>query len=491
MTTAANGKKSKAGKKAAKTAAEPKKVPVPTDNGQHGGGAVLVPPPKLTEDEFEAAYQAAIADSFQAPVWPGPPEPEKDEDGHVKPLTARQQLLVERWRAKEFFDLIRYRVDVDLFKRRKPPPDLIRGILAHDELFMLAGPSKVLKSWVAMDAGVSLASGKPFLGVIPVSGAMPVLLVTGETNEYRQEEMFQLVCRSKGITEAFWCQEGFDGKLITGTRLPSLDDEGDVAKMEAGLKRAGIKVVLLDTFYLCFRNAQVGDMAALSVNSIEMANLLIRVIDACRRAGCTLGFLHHFTQGQSRAEDYTKPDLRKIAFAGPQQLIRQWILLNHVQAFDKPNGLGKIWLVCGGSVGLSGAEWIMNTSEGVKDDPDNPPKWEVTLEPVGKAVNDKAKAKAQEKEAAKEVQNKADQKVLLGIVINHPGMFKKQITNLAKGAYSLSKDRAEAALDALIKALGLVKEDDGTRPGPNGALLKCKVYNPAQGATLGSLDDAD
>jgi len=76
---------------------------------------------------------------------------------------------------------------------------LIDKTLLAESVGMIVGAPKMGKSWLALDMGISVASGKPFLGkyAVPIPG--PVVLITKEDPDYLLQDRFQKILISKGL----------------------------------------------------------------------------------------------------------------------------------------------------------------------------------------------------------------------------------------------------------------------------------------------------
>lgn len=76
---------------------------------------------------------------------------------------------------------------------------LVDQTILAEAVQMIVGAPKMGKSWLALDLGISVASGKPFLGKFetPVSG--PVVVITKEDPDYLLQDRFQKIMISKGL----------------------------------------------------------------------------------------------------------------------------------------------------------------------------------------------------------------------------------------------------------------------------------------------------
>lgn len=79
-----------------------------------------------------------------------------------------------------------------------PPKELLKGILHQGSKGVLGGASKTNKTWILVDLGLSIAYGKPFLGVPTTQG--PVLFLNLEVQATFFARRLKAVAEAKGIT---------------------------------------------------------------------------------------------------------------------------------------------------------------------------------------------------------------------------------------------------------------------------------------------------
>jgi hypothetical protein len=85
-------------------------------------------------------------------------------------------------------------------------------------------------------------------------------------------------------------------------------------------------------------------------------------IDLAQETGCTPILCHHLKKSVN--EPYEPAELENIAWAGFQEFVRRWILLNRRVRYDPDHGgHHELWMSVGGSAGHSGL-WGLNIDEG-------------------------------------------------------------------------------------------------------------------------------
>jgi hypothetical protein len=107
-----------------------------------------------------------------------------------------------------------------LMEKQFDPVNLVIPGLLAEGAWILAGPPKLGKSWLCLDFGLALASGRPVFGTIPVRQG-DVLYLPLEDSERRLKSRLL----KKGIRNA-------PERLTLATEWPGLDD-GCIAELEA------------------------------------------------------------------------------------------------------------------------------------------------------------------------------------------------------------------------------------------------------------------
>jgi hypothetical protein len=252
-----------------------------------------------------------------------------------------------------------------------------------------------------------LASGKPFLGKFPVPHPVPVLLLSGESGQAAVLDAARRVCLAKGI-DFRKCD-----KLLWGFRLPRLSSAADLATLAAALRQRGVKAVIIDPLYLCLLAG--GGEGRQAANLFDMGPLLLDVAEACLGAGATPLLIHHARKQNLalRGRDFEPLDLEDLAYAGPAEFARQWLLLSRRQPFDPEVGEHKLWLAVGGSAGHAGLYGV-DVREGVMTGDFDGRQWQVAVQPASKAIQAGLKAKQEQKEQAKAAKRAAEEEAVLG-----------------------------------------------------------------------------
>lgn len=258
---------------------------------------------------------------------------------------------------------------------------LIDGLLVRGQPGILAGPKKTLKTNLSIDLALSLALGEPFLQRFPVASPTRVGLMSGESGAATIQETARRIAASKNVpleecANAFWCFQ-----------VPQLGDALHTDALRRFIDRHQLEVLILDPTYLMMLN--LGDDAG---NLFVVGKLLKSLGDLAQATNCTPLLCHHLKK--SLAEPYEPAELENIAWAGFQEFVRQWLLLNRRVRYDPDRGgHHELWLSVGGSAGHSGL-WGLNIDEGTRQDAGGR-HWDVTVVSARDAYDERVEGEDQ------------------------------------------------------------------------------------------------
>ena len=244
---------------------------------------------------------------------------------------------------------------------------LVKGVIVKGDAGAIGGPSKSLKTSIAVDLIVSAGAGVPFLGRFDVPKPLRVALISGETGHRGIQNTARQVCiarevDSKSLKHVFW-----------GFKVPQLTCDAHLEAIRLDINRHGLELLVVDPFYLALMSRGAGVDPK---NMFEMGPILANVAQVCLESGCTPIIAHHFIKNRENA--YASPDLGNLAYAGFGQFMRQWMLVAPRERYDAETGLFKLHFVYGGSAGHCG-EFAVDIEVG-KMDPDlDRRKWTVTF----------------------------------------------------------------------------------------------------------------
>jgi replicative DNA helicase len=343
---------------------------------------------------------------------------------------------------------ISYRFDAitsgELVKRARPPAWLLKRVLVSGQPAILGGPSKTLKTSLAIDLAVSLGTGTPFLGTFDAYGKTRTVLLSGESGDWTVCETARRICEAKSVRlESADCLWAFT--------LPQLTSTLHMGALQKGLRQAGVKVAIIDPLYLCLLAGRSDIKAS---NLFDVGPLLLAATRACLAAECTPLFVHHSTKPSGRSHDPL--DLGDLAFAGIQEFARQWLLLNRRETFEQGSGIHRLWLSVGGSCGQSGL-WALDIDEGSLGEDFGGRRWDVQVRTGHEEREDEGDKRLRAASERQLQAKKVDERKLLAALDkldpDGHGAGLKKVRELA----GLSGDAASGALTRLATE-GVVEE---------------------------------
>ena len=229
---------------------------------------------------------------------------------------------------------------------------LVEQILVDGQPGVIGGPKKGMKTSIAIDLAVSLASGTPFLGVFAVPMQMRVGVISGESGGIANvQETAQRICKARNITLP-------ECAMQWSNRLPNLDCAADRMALTASLREHSIRVVLIDPLYLCLPS---GGKLISGGNLYEIGPLLRCAGEACLSAGATPVFVHYTTKASGKKPESLTLD--HLALAGIGEYARQWIMLSRTRSYQLGTGHHELLMSVGGNAGQSGS-WNVIIDEG-------------------------------------------------------------------------------------------------------------------------------
>jgi len=343
------------------------------------------------------------------------------------------------------------------------PAWLAKKALVEKQIAVIGGPQKVLKTSLAVDLAVSLASGTAWLGEFACPPRKRVTVLSGESGPWALQAIARRVCEAKGIDLA-----GLGVSLCWQFTLPQLALPDQLDALRAGLERDRAEVSIFDPLYLCLLAGADGPRAE---NLYDTGPLLLRVAQTCLNAGATPILLHHCTKPSARKLEPL--DLADLAFSGVGEFARQWVLISRREAYDPDTGKHRLWLSVGGSVGHGGL-WAVDVDEGQLAEDFTGRKWEVTVNTAGDArqrqAQDKEQAKREREGAAQQVDAKT---VLHALDVSNPDRGGVSFTSL-RDASGLSPRRFGAAV-VRLKDAGEIEEYPGTATVGKGAQKGARI----------------
>ncbi len=227
---------------------------------------------------------------------------------------------------------------------------MIPGILIAGQPGGIFGSFKTLKTSLAADLMISLASGTPFLGRFPVPEPGKVLFLSGESGLPALQSIARRICAQRGLS-----LESLDNFRLSPDLL-RFDRPADVQALKQLVEAQKPVCVVIDPAYLAMGKEQ-------SRNLFAMGQLLRPLTELCESTGCTILVAQHCKRSSKLGGPATLDDVAGSGFA---EFSAQWLLLARRRQFDPGTGQHELWLTGGSRVGHHGL-WELDVDEGTLD----------------------------------------------------------------------------------------------------------------------------
>lgn len=219
----------------------------------------------------------------------------RDEDGQImRELLKAEQEIRERSLPRDDADAD-WTTPFDEFIQRDidPPGWVVEGIW-QDGYGMIAGEPKTYKSVTAVDLALSVATGRPFLNKFPVKKPMPVLLIQEENSEATIQDRVIRIAAQKDILVRQGARTEFPSDIefrLSNNQGVNLLDTEWRDRIEATIRKHGIKLLILDPLYM-----MIGDADENSAK--EMNSILTWLTYLRNEYGVYSVVVHHYNKGQ-------------------------------------------------------------------------------------------------------------------------------------------------------------------------------------------------
>jgi hypothetical protein len=242
----------------------------------------------------------------------------------------------------------------ELLEDQTPLDWLIEEVCVIGQPILLGGASKSLKTSLATDLAISLATGGLFCGTF-AARQCGVLFISAESGKAALRETCRRILAAKELTA--WEE---DIPLHWCFQSPQLANASHLGGLERKLEELRPGVLLLDPAYLIILGGLRDGQSNLAAVGACMSN----VQQLCEQYGCTLIVLHHCLKTVARQiQTFTPLQLSDMHGAGFAEFTRQWILLTRVSPFIPRKYCHELHMSVGGSAGHSG-EWQIFVDEG-------------------------------------------------------------------------------------------------------------------------------
>jgi len=181
-------------------------------------------------------------------------------------------------------------VDASTFVATEYPavPELIKGLVHQGTKVVVGGGSKSFKTWVQLDAAISVAYGLPWMECETVAGR--VLFVNLEIKDSFFQGRVKKICEARGIQQ---CPSRLDIWNLRGYSAPY---RIILPKIIARIKEVGYSLIVLDPVYKLYGNTDENSAS-------EVAQLLNELERVCVETGAAVLFGAHYSKGNQAAKE--------------------------------------------------------------------------------------------------------------------------------------------------------------------------------------------
>lgn len=212
---------------------------------------------------------------------------------------------------------------------------LVDRILVAGQPLVIGGPKKGMKTTLALDLALSLASGKDFLDRFAVNERCRVLVFSSESGAPTLGETVARIARHKG---ADIDQLETENRIGISKYVPKVTNKVNLRQFENRLKDFRPDVVVLDPQYKILS----GDEAS---NVYKQGAELDIIADICLGAGATPIVCHHLKS--KRLYQFGPADLDDLTQSGAAEFYRGWILVNRSERYKVGSGVHRLWMTAG------------------------------------------------------------------------------------------------------------------------------------------------
>ena len=169
-----------------------------------------------------------------------------------------------------------------------PVPELIMGMVHQGTKVVIGGGSKSFKTWVQLDAAISVAYGLPWMDCETVAGR--VLFVNLEIKDSFFQSRVKKICEARGIQQ---CPGRLDIWNLRGHSAPY---RIILPRIIARIKEVGYSLIDLDPIYKLYGNCDENSAS-------EVAQLLNELERVCVETGAAVLFGAHYSKGNQAAKE--------------------------------------------------------------------------------------------------------------------------------------------------------------------------------------------
>ncbi|TWT33168.1 AAA family ATPase [Blastopirellula retiformator] len=350
----------------------------------------------------------------------------------------------------------------EMLAEKKPQEWLFPNLLTKNEPAVIVGPSKTLKSSLAVDLCAALATGGKFLGEFAAEKVFRVGFVGADN---KQSQLTDLAVRWSAAREENPSLDNL--QWFMAVEEPAAPEH--LESLREWIEKFQLEVVVIDPLRLG------------STNKRKQAEGIAALVACISKAGATPVLCV-----QTRKE--MKPGkLDASILAGSLDFAQQWLLVNRREAFESGSGKHKLWLSIGGYAG-QGGEWGVDIDEGCLSDQGGR-RWNVSLR---EATEIEAAAKRQKEDVKFEKLESQLRRVLIDAGEN--GLCKYNIrsnSGMSGSKFGPTWDRMMTAgkivempkdPHSTLKRYTLPPENEKNETERSSRRVRCADHEPAQQA---------
>lgn len=209
---------------------------------------------------------------------------------------------------------------IDDLTQMPPPIWAIEGMFEKNSLVMLAGPSGIMKSFLAIDWTMCMSSGRKWKGRKTLTQKCLYCLGEGKANLLKRLQAWELYEQLSDEEKA-----QLRANFRVTFDVPQLSQKASVDNLLAQLKADGFApdVIVIDTFARSF--------VGMDENDAKDTGLWIEQADRLRQLGYTVIFLHHTTKNTEFGHRYRGSTAIMGAMDTAMQLTKDTSAANRLQ----------------------------------------------------------------------------------------------------------------------------------------------------------------
>ncbi|TWT31954.1 AAA family ATPase [Blastopirellula retiformator] len=291
---------------------------------------------------------------------------------------------------------------VELLEQPHEVDWLVPGLLSRGAPAVICGPSKCLKTSLAVDLVAALSTGEKFLGRFATKRKVRVGFFSGEQAKHALTDLTRRWMTSKQKQET--------PRFVCALQGASANLEKQLRQLRAWIGKYELEVVMIDPL----------DVAAKTKRAHTLH--LQAMIRCCLECGAT-PILCCATRKTIRPRTLDVTDLQS---AGCHDLARQWLLVNRRQSYELGSGQHKLWLTVGGDAGQDSL-WGVDVEEGRLDDSAGR-RWSTKVRTVDSLKNEQAAREAMTRDERHDaklrvvIENLGPDRAMKQTVREHAGM---------------------------------------------------------------------